>query len=376
MLLIVSGVVRSDVSTDTRTELNSKTLIRYALKATAFGFIVMGVVLFFTISPETGENVKKFPLRLIPLILLLVAGSWFCSGARLWVLCKSMGYKMTLVQALVAGLAAEFGVASTPGGVGGTVIRLVFMKKAKVPLTCGASILTADAVLDVSFFVILIPFALMIMGGDSSWNVVMEELRKVPIGVMIGVMALLVLAAVLLFRKGGRWARWLEDRLEHVQAARKRRLASRLRYARWKTRNALVRVLTTTRFMFQKHVLALVVAFVFTAFQWLCRYGILPVILLAFTGSVSFLPLLVMQGLFLVLSFMLLLPGGGGVIELITTLVLGQFVPTSTVGIVLIIWRFFTYYLYLLAGGAVFFMTWGNLDRVFPPDRNLVEDRN
>lgn len=364
------------MAADIKTELNSKTLIRYALKATAFGFVVMGVVLFFTISPETAEKVKSFPLKLIPVILLLVLGSWFCSGARLWVLSRCMGYKMTLFQGLVAGLAAEFGVASTPGGVGGTVIRLVFMKRGGVPMTCGASILTADAVLDVSFFVILIPFALVIMGGDQAWTVVMEELRKVPVGVMVATVVLLLAALVLLFRKGGHLSRWIENRLEHFQFAIKRRLPSRMRYARWKTRNALARVMTTTKFMFQRHVLALLAAFVLTAFQWLCRYGILPVILLAFSDSVSLLPLLVMQGLFLVLSFMLLLPGGGGVIEVITTLVLRQFVPVSTVGLVLIIWRFFTYYLYLLVGGAVFFMTWGNLDRIFPPEKTVVQDGN
>jgi uncharacterized protein (TIRG00374 family) len=133
-------------------------------------------------------------------------------------------------------------------------------------------------------------------------------------------------------------------------------------------------LIKTTTSVFRKHVFALVAAFVLTTIQWLCRYGILPVILLAFSGEQSFLPLLVMQGIFLVLSFMILLPGGGGSVEMITTLVLRQFVPMSAVGFVLVLWRFFTYHLYLLVGGVVFFLTWGNLDRIFP--QNLSSGKN
>ena len=363
------------MAADTKIDLNSKTLVRYALKGMALGFVVMAAVLFFTRSPDTVKQIKMFPLEFIPVILVLVCGSWFCSGARLWVLSKALGYRLTLFQALVAGLAAEFGVAATPGGVGGTFIRIVCMRKGGVPVMVGASILTADAVLDVSFFILLIPFALLMMSRDPSWDTVMDELRSIPLSVIVPVIILLIVSAVVLLRKGGGWARWIENRLEHFEYARKRRLASRLMYVRWKTRNALVRVMTTTKFVFQKHTLALVLAFVLTTFQWLCRYGILPVILLAFSDTRSFLPLIVMQGLLLVMSFMILLPGGGGTVEMLTTLVLRQFVPLSAVGVVLILWRFFTYHLYLLVGGAVFFLTWGNLDRIFPAENDSSSRR-
>ena len=103
------------MAADTKIDLNSKMLVRYALKGMALGFVVMAAVLFFTRSPDTIKQIKLFPLELIPVILALVCGSWFCSGARLWVLSKALGYRLTLFQALVAGLAAEFGVAATPG---------------------------------------------------------------------------------------------------------------------------------------------------------------------------------------------------------------------------------------------------------------------
>lgn len=352
------------------TDLNSKTLLRYALKGLAVWLIVMFGIVWYTFDPkETFGALRNFPLSYIPLLLSLVCGSWFCSGTRLWVLSRAMGGRMSLYQALVTGLAAEFGVAATPGGVGGTVIRLVFMKRSGLSLTVGASILTADAVLDVSFFVLLIPFAVIVMGGDPSWDVVVDKLRSMPFAALAMAVVLFVLMLVLLLKKGGSWARWLEDNLENVAIAHKRRLASRLRYARWKSRNAFIRVFRTTRFLFQQHSLSLGIALALTAIQWLCRYGILPVVLGTFVTDVSYIPLIVVQGLLLVVSFVILLPGGGGAVDVITTLMLEQFVLPSVAGIIQIICRIFTYHLYLLAGGVVFFLTWGSLDRVFPPEK-------
>jgi len=354
-------------------DLNSKTLLRYALKGLAVWLIVMFGIVWYTFDPkETFGALKNFPLSYIPLLLFLVCGSWFCSGARLWVLSHAMGSRMTLYQGLVTGLAAEFGVAATPGGVGGTVIRLVFMRKSGLSLTTGASILAADGVLDISFFVLLIPFVVIIMWGDPSWSVVINKFRSMPIAAMIGMIVLLILGVLLFLKKGSKWLRWLENNIEQVEVARRRRLSSRLKFVRWKSRNALIRIIETTQFLFRHHFLSLGVAFVLTGIQWLCRYGVLPVVLMTFVMNVSFLPLIVVQGLLLVMSFVILLPGGGGAVDVITTLMLEQFVLPSVAGVIQIICRIFTYHLYLLAGGVVFFLAWGNLGRVFPPEESKI----
>jgi uncharacterized membrane protein YbhN (UPF0104 family) len=52
----------------------------------------------------------------------------------------------------------------------------------------------------------------------------------------------------------------------------------------------------------------------------------------------------------------MVLPGGGGGVEVATSLVLRHFVRGPLVGVVLLLWRFFTYHLYLFTGGAVFFL--------------------
>lgn len=342
-------------------------MLRYAMQGTALGLVVMAAVLFATIAPSTAHEIRKFPFRYVPVILLLVFGAWASSGIRIWVLTRPMGYRMTWFQALITGIAAEFGVTATPGGVGATVIRLSFMMKGGVPLTESAAILSADAVLDFAFFILLAPFALVMIFHDPDWSVAADQLRSIPFGLILAGVLLVLLTAALLLLRGGRWIRSFESVLRHSPNARARRLAVRFRHARWRTRKEVRRIYHTTTYVFQKHFLAMTIAFVLTCLQWICRFSILPVILLAYTNTDTFLPLLVLQGILLGLSFVILLPGGGGIVEMITTLVLRQFVPIPAVGIILILWRFFTYHLFMLGGGVTFFLSLGNMKRLFPP---------
>ncbi len=351
------------------TDLDTKKLLKYALKGLAVWLIVMFGIIWYTFdSKGTLGALRAFQLIYVPLLLLLVFGSWLCSGARLWVLSRAMKGRLTFCQAFVTGIAAEFGVAATPGGVGGTLIRIIFLRKSGFSLTVGASIIMADAILDVLFFVILMPFALIIMKNDPSWSSVIGRFSDMPLAGLAGVFVILLIVGAVILKKGSSWARWFEDSLERIDVARRKRLSSHLRYARWKSRNALVRVFGTTNYMIKNHFLSLGVAFVLTSIQWLCRYGVLPVVLMTFAADTSFLPLIVVQGILLVMSFVVILPGGGGAVDVLTTLVLKQFVPASAAGVIQVICRIFTYHLYLLAGGTAFFLAWGRLDKLFPPE--------
>ena len=111
---------------------------------------------------------------------------------------------------------------------------------------------------------------------------------------------------------------------------------------------------------------ALLASFGVASLQWLCRYGVLPLLVLAFAPARNPLPLLAVQGFIFSFSLLLVAPGGGGGVEVITALVLQHFVPVSAVGVVLLLWRFYTFHLYLLGGGVAFFFTCSRLARLFP----------
>jgi uncharacterized protein (TIRG00374 family) len=88
--------------------------------------------------------------------------------------------------------------------------------------------------------------------------------------------------------------------------------------------------------------------------------------LLAFGSLKNPFPLLFIQGFLFLFAMLVFLPGGGGGVEVATAFILGHFVPVPMVGLVLILWRFSTYHLYLLCGGAVFFYVSGHMEKIFP----------
>lgn len=110
----------------------------------------------------------------------------------------------------------------------------------------------------------------------------------------------------------------------------------------------------TTKHVFRNHRRQVVGDFLLATCQWTCRYAVLPILIFMFGDYVNPIPLFPLQGLLFLVSLMLILPGGGGGLEMLSVLVLPAFVPVKYVGVVLIIWRFFTYYIHLLVGGLVF----------------------
>jgi uncharacterized protein (TIRG00374 family) len=64
---------------------------------------------------------------------------------------------------------------------------------------------------------------------------------------------------------------------------------------------------------------------------------------------------MIVQGILFTVSLVLVVPGGGGSVELLALLILPHFIPKSLIGVVLLMWRFLTYHLNILVGGAAFF---------------------
>ena len=88
------------------------------------------------------------------------------------------------------------------------------------------------------------------------------------------------------------------------------------------------------------------------AVQWSCRYGVLPLTFYALGVEAPVLPLMLLQGCLFLISLLVVAPGGGGSVELLSGAVLPLFAPAALTGPALLIWRVATYHLYVLAGGV------------------------
>lgn len=351
--------------------LNRKKMMRYVLQGVALGALVTVLVLVFTTGEETIEHLRDFNPIYLPLLFGMVVLAWACNGARVWLMCRATGHPLRYRQTIAVSLSTEFGIAATPAGVGGTVIRLTLLRQAGMPLSTAGSLLATDAAIDVVFFSLLSPFAIHFLLRDGLLRGVLENPSNLDALLVLGLLIGGAAGVVALLR-----TTWFHRTVARAAGAtafgRRRRLAARHRLLRIEFRRNVRRIGSSLAFLWRHRKGALLMNFGCASVQWCCRYMILPVIIHSLGREVNPLPLFLVQGFLFALSLLVVVPGGGGSVEFLSAFILPGLVPLGTVGVVLLVWRFFTYHLYILGGGAMFFYACQRMHRWFPqrdPDK-------
>jgi uncharacterized protein (TIRG00374 family) len=88
--------------------------------------------------------------------------------------------------------------------------------------------------------------------------------------------------------------------------------------------------------------------------HWLLRYSILSLTVRAVGGSIPWSYAFVAQMLSLTAGQATLLPGGSGGTEASSSLLLLPYMDAGTAAGAVLVWRFVTFYWYLIAGAPVF----------------------
>ncbi len=332
-----------------------KRMLRWVLQGVALAGVATAVVFFFTVRPETWAHLRDFNPWWVPLLMGLIFVAWACNGARVWLFCRALGHPLRYRTALQASMSQEFGVAATPAGIGGAVIRLTLLKRAGVPVAHGGSMLASDAAIDVIFFALLAPFAVWVLLHDAIFAKLLERLDSRV--VLPGFLGAGIGAALLVLLLRSAWFHRLVERLAGAtRFGRSKRLPARHRFLRRATSRTLRRMREALALLWGRRKSALVLNFLLASVQWTCRYSLLPLILWAVHSPVNPVPLFLAQGLLFMLSMLVVVPGGGGAVEVLAALILPAFVPVALVGTVVLLWRLMTFYLYLLGGGTAFFL--------------------
>ncbi|TVR49138.1 MAG: UPF0104 family protein [Puniceicoccaceae bacterium] len=351
------------------TRFDRRRLGRTVLQGVTLGALATVGVFVFTLHPETwtllGQASKPFLIAL----LLLPAGAWMANALRVMVLTRALGHRLGFGNCLSIALCSEFGVAATPGGVGGFVFRLGLLRKHGVPLGQGTSILATDTVQDLAYAAAI---GLAVVG----YLLFHPELAALfPPGSLT---ALGVGATVIFAIGAGLWwvavsgfaRRRVEAFCRRSPRLRAAQGAARVRLLSWRANRGLRQAGSSLRFLLRSSRAALWQSTALAFLQWTCRYGVLPGLLLVFGLAQNPVPLFALQGLLFALSAAIMLPGGGGSVEVAGALALHPFVPLALIGVILLLWRFYTFHLALLCGGAVFLwqLRDGGIPRTGPGD--------
>lgn len=304
---------------------------KYTAGSVSLGLCVMGGVLLFTIEPGTLSALGRLSSGVLAVLIMMVLASWFFHGCRVWLLSRTMGHDISLFEAIRISISVEFAVAATPGGAGGAVTRLGLFKSRGLPLYISTSILAVNIFMDALFFSLIALSSVTIVFTSSSWREILNIGGQIEPGRC-------AIAACGAFCLGPR-----------LSAAKDRAL----KFAKMSWH--------TVRHIFRRHRVAVITDFMLAICQFTCRYMVLPVLVWVFAGYINPLPLITAQGLLFLVGLLLVLPGGGGGVEAIGAVILPAIVQKDLVGIVLILWRTFTYYFYLIVGGLIFAWTLTNI---------------
>lgn len=291
-----------------------------------------------------GRETLTLLARVSPAALALMLGmifiGWNLNAGRLRLLAGGVGVRLGQGRALVTVMATELVMCTTPAGSGGAFVLAWLLERHGLPKSRGLALYTADQFMDMLFF-------LGALGGlVLYWLFVPSGLH---LGWQLGGMAAALagtMTLVWLFPNHHRHYFGLGGRL-----LRPLRLSTRLR------RRLVRRILKFSRSLrlvkgYPRGRLAAI--FLLCSAHWLLRYSVLYLAVAAVGGHVSWGHAFLVQMLSLTAGQATLLPGGGGGTEVSSSLLLAPYLDAATLAAAIVLWRFVTYYWYLIAGAPAF----------------------
>jgi uncharacterized protein (TIRG00374 family) len=281
----------------------------------------------------------------LAMLLGMIFVAWNFNAGRIRLLTGGMGYRLKQGQALAILMATEFAICATPGATGGPVTYAWLLHRLGLPTGRGIALYAVDQLIDMMFFVTA-------LGGVALyWLIVPSDLH---LGWQIVVLSMLLLGGMAL-------AWWVVLHYRRVLLASGRLLrrfsissAGRRRLARW-----ALEFRRSLRLVQQFSAFRLWAVYFLCVGHWLLRYSILYFAVRAAGSSIPWSYAFIVQMLSLTAGQATLLPGGSGGAEASSSLLLMPYMDAGTVAGAVLVWRFVTFYWYLIAGAPVFAMLAG-----------------
>lgn len=254
---------------------------------------------------------------------------WFSNALRLHGWLRTMGVRdISYGAALEIVLATEVGAAITPSAAGGGYVKVGMLVARGVPAGSASALTTLGTMVDGVFFLIAVPVALTVSSGpplpvDGMAVTVARRLPWIVTAMVAG--GLLVAVATRL--------PWVRARWHRVRAA-----ASDFR-------RVYVEVGRRGR---GRLVLNLGLA----SIQWTCRYSALTCLVIGLGISIDPVRSAVLQWVVFTAGTLIPTPAGAGGVETAFAVVYAPSLPLATLPVVIVAWRFVTFYLLVLVAAV------------------------
>ena len=320
---------------------------KWLLVSISFSTLVLAGVLYFTVDEMTVEYLSRVnPLYLVLAVLFHILSLVFWA-LRIQLMSGSLGYPVRFLHCLNLVLANMLVAALTPSQAGGEPVRVHELYRANVPVGDATAVVVMERILDGVVLGALGAFSMLFLG--RYWSSITSGFSSLSL--LMYATWILVTLFVLIFvysvknpdhlKRALKWmSRWIDRRW------RLKRLESLLDAIDREVDNfnaGLIKFVNHGRS-------GLVWGMLFTLLFWLSEFAIASLLLVGLGQPAFLVESFVVQLILAVIMMIPLTPGGSGVAELGATSLYSLFVPSSIVGIFVLLWRLILYYLNILLG--------------------------
>jgi hypothetical protein len=317
-----------------------------------YSSIIILLILAVTVGPKTWRAVQHLRIRYIFAALALFCLMLYFDILRLQILTRALGSTLSFAYSLKAVLAYNFLSAITPALTGGEPLMIYMLNEKGIGIGKGTSIVVIRGILMIMFIAI---------GGPLIIYYHRELLPNIWFRRMFEGIAIFLLVLVLFIL----YAIFSPLRAEHV-VERVLRLLDRFKFLRKRTPqvirlidNWIEELNLSMKLFFKQRKWSLFLATLCTIAFICANYALAYVILKGLNFYISLGKVFMVQFVLYFLLYFSPTPGGSGVAEGGFYVLFSPLVPQHLLGLLIILWRFFTTYLGVILGGVVIMKSFG-----------------
>jgi len=294
--------------------------------------IGIGLNLLFTCYISDGfewGQLLQFSAFWLTAAFVLAVFPWFCHAVEIKIWTSFFKKRFTFKECLRISVATDLGSAITPTMVGGGPIKMGMLVHGGLPIGKATAMLTLSALEDLLFFLVIIPLSFVFtdnIGMDTFSGLGRHPGQYFPKILMAVTLLILVLSlAVFILKKFSFW----------------KNIGRKIQAGLREFRNALHLILKEGK-------LHLAGASAAIFLRWVCRFLILVCLAKGLGLQAGFTELFFSQWLIDLVMTVTPTPGAIGGAEGSFYFVFKSILPTSHIGVIMTLWRFFSYYMLLL----------------------------
>ena len=321
---------------------------RWLFISLGISLAVLFAMLILTFDTSTLDELEKCNPWILLLALVMHIFSLGFWALRIKFMCRSLGYKVPFFHSFNLVCSNMFLASVTPSQIGGEPVRVYELTKANVPGGEATAVVIMERVFDAVVLAagtVISVFLLGMFFADLAFPEAYMMIAYIAAFVFAGLLLVFLIVA-----KNPVWSNKVLHKLLHIFG--KNKSPDIIQEYQRKIDLHLGKFYVTLRHFTGKSKTGMFYGLLFSALYWVNEFVISSVLMVGLGLPPNFLLSFIFMILITVIMMIPLTPGGVGVAEVSMAGFYALIIPTSLLGVFVLLWRLIMYYFNLAIGFA------------------------